>query len=583
MKTMKIAQIHTGLHAGIVKILVFSMTALLLSCDEEAFLEEKPLDFFSPENSYVTFENFESAVVNLYAITKEQFYIEGKSEFAPVTTWACSDFAYTMSGLGMDPDWGGALLLPTNTLVVYEGLWKPVYKLIYDTNVIIGRADADASQLTDEEKVRIKAEASFFRAYAYRILAHVYGGVPLVLEEVQEPKRDFFRATRNEVYEQCVSDLEFAADNLPDIGDVDDSRVNSLAAYHLLSEVYISLGRWQDAIDAATAVIDHPGTALMTERFGTRVDEEPHPDFPWVSGGDVYWDLFRLGNQNYSTGNTEAIWTIQFEFQSPGGGAHKSYYVVPMLWRAIIPNLDETIITLLPQPNTYYFGRGTGFIRPTQYFFETIWEKSGYDLDIRNSEYNIVRDFKVNNPDSDYNGLWVLQDNVPISLSSQNDTMRFFFPAIAKAYMVGNTPIEHYHPDQTVPGSLVRSGRDNYREKYAIRLAETYLLRAEAHLGNNDATQAAEDINVVRRRSNAPDVSASEVDIDYILDERLRELYYEEFRLFTLCRLGKLVERMREYNPVGGTTIADHNNLWPIPYDDIEKNIGGNLEQNPGY
>lgn len=113
-------------------------------------------------------------------------------------------------------------------------------------------------------------------------------------------------------------------------------------------------------------------------------------------------------------------------------------------------------------------------------------------------------------------------------------------------------------------------------------MAETYLLRAEAYLGNNEVINSVEDINVVRRRSEAPEINASDVDIDYILDERLRELYIEEFRLLTLTRLGKLIERNAKYNSVHGT-YAEHNNLWTIPASEIEKNVMAPPEQNPDY
>ena len=76
-------------------------------------------------------------------------------------------------------------------------------------------------------------------------------------------------------------------------------------------------------------------------------------------------------------------------------------------------------------------------------------------------------------------------------------------------------------------------------DQYVFRLAETYLLRAEAYLGNGDQVNAAADINMVRTRANAPEIDPSMVNIDYILDERIRELYYEELRLLTLTRLGK--------------------------------------------
>jgi hypothetical protein len=548
------------------------MTLVYGACDEDGFLEETPKDFLSPEIAYVTYNDFESALINLYDQTRDN-----QSRF-PSIGWNGTEMVYTHKNYGVQPDWGGSLLLPTNTELVYGAMWRPAYRIIYDVNVIIGRADSEQSQLTEEEKNRIKAEASFFRGYMYKMLANLYGDVPIVLEEVTTPKRDFIRSPRNEVYQQSASDLSFAADILPDVGEVDDSRVNKLAANHLLAEVYLSLERWQDAVDAASTVIDHPNTGLMTERFGSMVD---HPDL----GGDVYWDLFRQGNQNRSTGNAEAIWVIQYEFNVPGGsdGFQLERTIVPRLWQAKIYNNDGSVHPLVPYPNTYYYGRGSGFMSPTHYLYDELWRQSGYEEDIRNSEYNIVRDFIVNNPSSDHHGKWVFKDNVPIALETVNDTTRNFFPVFAKASVVGQHPSELYHNDQTVSGSLTNAAQRTFRDRYVIRLAETYLLRAEAYLGLNNPASAAEDINVVRRRAQAPEVSPSDVDIDYILDERLRELHFESFRLLTLTRLGKLVERTKKLNPWVGDFYQDHNDLWPVPFNEIEKNIEADLRQNPGY
>ena len=114
------------------------------------------------------------------------------------------------------------------------------------------------------------------------------------------------------------------------------------------------------------------------------------------------------------------------------------------------------------------------------------------------------------------------------------------------------------------------------------RLAGTYLLRAEAYYWNNEPGKAKEDLNKVRQRANAPAISESDVSLDFILDEQLRELYFEDFRVPTLCRLGKMVERSRKYNQFG-MNVGDQQNLFPIPYSEIEKNIFGTMEQNPGY
>ncbi|MBP7732031.1 MAG: RagB/SusD family nutrient uptake outer membrane protein [Bacteroidales bacterium] len=558
--------------------IILSVLAIFVSCDEKDFLKEVPLDFYSPENSYVTYENFEAAVINLHNLIRENFCASSGEYDMPHLALSCTEMLLLHRSLG--PNWNlAAMLLPTSTEVVFEAVWQPAYNIIYDANVIIGRADSEFSQMSESQKNRIKAEAAFFRALAFKWLANLYGGVPLVLEEVKTPKRDFVRVSREEVYEQCASDLEFAIQYLPDIDEVDVTRITKPVAYHVLSEIYISLERWQDAVDAASKVINHPRMHLMTQRFGKRINDP-------VFGGDVYWDLFQKGNQERTIGNTESLWVIPFAFMTPGGGeGGPGVRFIPRLWQHKVAQLNGKWELLIPLPNDYYYGRGGGMATPSWYLKKTVWDKSGYYQDMRNSQYNIVRDFKVNNPASDHNGKWVIADNLKMSLSGYLDTVANFYPVFAKLSTPGQFPKELYHENQTVPGSLTSEATREWKNKYFYRLAETYLLRAEAYLGLNDMVKAAADINVVRARAHAPLIDPSMVDIDYILDERIRELHFEELYLFTTARLGKTVERAKKYNTYAGgpITYENYHNLWPIPYAEIEKNIEAKLEQNPGY
>src|SRR5690606_31917164 len=112
------------------------------------------------------------------------------------------------------------ILLPTNSGDMYNLFWVKLYRIIYDANVIIERSENPETTLTIEQINKVRAEALFFRALSHKILANLYGGVPIVLEESKEPKRDYVRATRKEVYEQCIVDLEFARNHLPDINEV---------------------------------------------------------------------------------------------------------------------------------------------------------------------------------------------------------------------------------------------------------------------------------------------------------------------------------------------------------------------------
>jgi hypothetical protein len=98
--------------------------------------------------------------------------------------------------------------------------------------------------------------------------------------------------------------------------------------------------------------------------------------------------------------------------------------------------------------------------------------------------------------------------------------------------------------------------------------------------------EAAADINLIRNRANAKPIVAAQATIDYICDERARELWGEEQRWITLHRMGNLVERTRKYNSnpyYPGLNIQDNNNLFPIPQKAIDNNIGAVIEQNPGY
>ena len=116
-----------------------------------------------------------------------------------------------------------------------------------------------------------------------------------------------------------------------------------------------------------------------------------------------------------------------------------------------------------------------------------------------------------------------------------------------------------------------------------MRLGETYLLLAEAQFMQGDLGGAANSINVIRNRANATPVTAADITLDYILDERARELTAEELRRLTLIRTNKLVERTRKYNPSAGPNIADYNIHLPIPQSEIDVNKDAVLKQNDGY
>ena len=78
------------------------------------------------------------------------------------------------------------------------------------------------------------------------------------------------------------------------------------------------------------------------------------------------------------------------------------------------------------------------------------------------------------------------------------------------------------------------------------------------------------------------EITAADVDLDFVLDERARELFGEGHRWEDLTRTGTLVERVQAHNPDGGNNIQDFHVLRPIPLTQIDRTQGG-YAQNPGY
>jgi hypothetical protein len=129
----------------------------------------------------------------------------------------------------------------------------------------------------------------------------------------------------------------------------------------------------------------------------------------------------------------------------------------------------------------------------------------------------------------------------------------------------------------------------SYRDKIMYRLAEVYLLGAEAHwrTGGSSDAKALEYINKVRSRAGIDNVTS--VDLQTIMDEEARELAFEGKRWFFLKRIGKLVEQYNAYHWFGGTVGAfskknpmdEHHTRWPIPQSQLD--IMVTFPQNPGY
>ncbi len=558
-------------------LLLAAIPILMFSSCSEDVLKETPLDFLAPTNAYNTVPGIQQGISGLYLKVRTSWYNEGgQHEISIMLGGLGTDVAFH----GEDPNATGFLcnyktyLTSANTNM--RNFWTFNYELIQRANVLIESINAADAEIwtNDTQKNAYLAEAMFFRAYAYRILVSYYGDVPLVTEAINTVKTDFVRAPKAEIYKLMEEDLTFAAANLPKRGKEEaPGRITQAAALHLISELYINEAKYQLAVDAASKVIDGGDYALMTERFGSTVDV--------FGSGDVYLDLFAYNNQNLAE-NKEAIWVIQFEPLITGGSAFPG----ERAWGPAYFRMGNTPDGFPAFRGELYNGAYTGYsdtlgrpvswIHPTNYTAYDIW-RGDWNNDIRNAKHMIKRDFYYDNPASAFDKRKIDFSLYPSgSRDAIRDTCQYIYPYFLK----------HVDPCHHLTDLGRSGGGNNHKDVYAIRLAETILLRAEAYIGLGRNDLAAADINLIRNRAHATPIDASKADLDYVLDERARELYGEEFRHITLRRMGKLLERVRKYNnnPLNpGLNIQDYNILFPIPQSQIDLNIDAVITQNAGY
>lgn len=586
-----------------IKVGVLALSSMLFSCNDNAFLGEKPETFYTIENIFTTSSQVEQVVTSCYAHVR--------LIYCPHENWDLDWYAYRL-GNGTDM-YDVATIRLGNRFNDYSILnsqtkgffctYSAFYQLINIANTAIAAAELESIVWASEtEKARIVAEARFFRAFAYRNLGELFGGVPIVTDLTTEPRYDYERSTRLETYQFAIDELEACLDDLPETTGEAGKLVRA-AAHHNLCQLYIDKGvvlsedggdaasAYSKAVQYADAVINGGLYSLMTERFGTRSTEDPQ--FYYASSdaeqteahlyenagykieGNVFWDLFQVGNQDYQSGNKEAIWVAQIDYEvykkeGAQGTIYSGYYC---------PVFRDQGGEYATGSMEDVGGLGTCAVQPTFYTRDFIYEDK-WNKDMRNSDATFRRTILGNVSGTEYYGKLV-----PWSLLYRED-------ASGKKNDVATTqlyPIScKVGPDKYVGIEDGENRSHLFRDDYLIRLPETILLRAEAKLRLGNKQSAADDINLLRDRAKCEyRVTVADVDLDLILDERARELVYEESRWNTLLRMGGTVavDRIKKYSywDYPRNTLNKTFNLWPIPQTVIDTNKDVKLEQNPGW
>ena len=461
-------------------------------------------------------------------------------------------------------------------------LWEGLYDIINSANQIINDKDVDAAS---------KGEAQFFRAYSYNMLVTLWGKVPLITESTTVPRTNYTRNNVTAVDSVIESDLTNAMANLPAVGKAKtESRINKDMARMLAAEAFLRMGMrdkayFAKAEAAVNPVITEGNYKLISSRYGIFTGE----------AGDFYHDMFRWGNERRSQGNTEAIWMFQMEYnRNVIGGTidnpqQRRNWVCAFHKYSGMQNCDSL------------GGRGNGRLRLSNFVKYGLFQPG----DIRNSNFNIRRTLWYNRPGySEVIG--IDKDGFRVDKSSSDAVKTITVKTGDEVVIRRGDSLNVYYPHPTKWGAYDTTDDFGYamvKDWPFMRYAEAFLLRAEARMRQGNTGGAAEDINVLRDRAfktyreqtgltDIGKVYASQINIDFILDERARELISEENRRMTLVRTGTLAERWAKYTDKGslvpesklstGFDAATHT-LLPIPLSEIQLNKNAILEQNPGY
>lgn len=494
----------------------------LISCSEE-FLEVEPRGQSLESNYY---RNQQEAYNALVAAYDPVGWVGGNYVAKEFALNVASDNFYAGGGNAQDVPaiqaWSNYTLDPATG--PQEELWRRSYSGIYRANVLLSKLPG--VEMDEQLKSRYEAEMKFLRAYFYFDLIRLFESIPLFTEPVAAGEiNNVQQAERSAVFAQIEQDLIEAIPNLPATVDLETEagRATQGAGKALLGKVYLHQEKFAEAAGQFREVNGTPGE---TSQYGYRLL-------------DNYGDLFENENQF----NSESIFEVIHTSASNWGDWGCIGCTEGNLLNQMSAPRGYTILE--PGEGAPDFIAGWGFNIPTLELVDAfVYEDGTYD-----ARY----DHTISNIDS------LAQLGIVAYEESYQNT-GYFLKKFAGE-----------QEDRTTGGGAFElNWSQNF---YDIRLADTYLLEAEALVrGGGDTNRAQALINAVRARVGQEPVPAT---FENILRERRLELAGEGHRWFDLQRAGLAPE----YLAFKGYVEGKHDRL-PIPLQDLTNT---QLEQDPAY
>lgn len=634
--------------SAITLVLILCGSALVSGCKKD-FLKPDPLSIFEPTTTFSTESGLKAALAisdrhlrsywtNTSANTNS-VVIGTEYLFSDMAVYGKTDvdgnsvnynFADNLTPTGGAGGPGG------NDGNYINHYWDETYSGIKYANTILSYVDKVES-LSEATKNAYKGRAYFHRAYRYMGLVFQYGDVPLVTKILEVPKQNYRSTKKAAILSMITKDMEFAVQWVPDQKEMTyTGMVNKGACRMLLIKCYLATGQFQKAKDQADILINQSGYSLMKNTFGTFYTGGETKTWPITR--NVIWDLHRPENKLLAT-NTEVIMGM------PNRGAQSNIafatmrIFTPLYNSANLKSPDgKNALDLYARNNSNYradldfgraVGRGIGTIRPTSFAQKGMWVVNGVE-DIDDLRHNSrvgnwvkMDSLKYGTNTTTYRGQKLMLYHPTTNALLCVDTVRSWFEW--PHYKVFITDVEA----EANLGANAYTGatKGSVGDWYLYRLAETYLLRAEAEFYSGDIASATSDVNEIRKRAGCTQLYST-VTIGDIMSERGRELYLEEWRHMELSRVsyclalsGKPDEWGNTYNvdtydksagtDLGGGSywykrvvldggmynkggvnsnnrtlnykINKCNLYWPIPNSAITANNKGKLSQNFGY
>ncbi|MFH6968712.1 RagB/SusD family nutrient uptake outer membrane protein [Flavobacterium sp. FlaQc-28] len=541
------------------------------SCSD--YIEEESRSYVPADATYKTASGFQLLVNTNYA------WLKGIYGGNPWLFESGTD----MYAEGRGPEPAGlsqyTLLIPSSDNVA--DLYNPCYQLIQAVNKTI-----HFSTITEQTSILNAqvGEARFLRAQAYFLLVQTYGGVPVVNDYIATPILSFTRNSAEEVYTQIIGDLDFALANVGTAAYSSAGKVNKRAVNDLLAKVYLTRGyETFGKADDFTKAASYADAAIAGQTLAIAFDQlfKPGNDLNAETIFSVQYDKASTSTDPTKLGNNQFYYFSSYLGGAETGAPLRSYNLCPTdyalgLYEKGDKRWDATFMTeILEGPETtngvtktvlyypYYRSSNPASLK-VRHFYEPKWFTPADRTAWETANASRKAATFVYHPWGEYSAAHTLIKNLD-------------------CYTI---PVKKFDdPDPTTPSS---TGPVSTRDIIVSRLGETYLIAAEAYLKAGQPGTGLARLNEVRRRAGVANATIGQFTIDYILDERGRELLGEYKRWFDLKRTGTLVDRASAYNykikasnfvGVGGKLKI----LRPIPQSVLDLNQNKDFPQNPGY